>query len=262
MDILFSGIHDPLILALLLAAAIFAGFIDAVVGGGGLILIPALMLALSGAPVATALATNKLAAVFGTTAAAVTYQRKIPSPPKKLLPLCILAGILSSLGAWAAMHIDSNILRPIILIAIATVGIFLIFKPEFGREQTHDRTGALITLATLLAVATIGFYDGFFGPGTGMFLIIAFTLISRSSFLESASLAKAVNAATGLGALLIFAAGAHVQWVLGLMLAACNIFGAVLGSKLVLTKGTGLIRVAMLTIIAVLLVKLGMQQFS
>ncbi|MCI6575075.1 MAG: TSUP family transporter [Actinomycetaceae bacterium] len=262
MDILFTGIHDPLVVILLFAAALCAGFVDAVVGGGGLILIPALMLGLPTAPATTALATNKLAAVCGTLSAAVTYQRKLPSPPLKLAILCPLAGILSALGAWTAMRVNPDILRPIILIAITAVGIFLIFRPEFGQERAHERHGTLVILATVAMIAAIGFYDGFFGPGTGMFLIIGFTLISRSSFLESASLAKALNAATNCGALIVFASGAQIQWALGLVLAAGNVCGALVGSRLVLTKGTSLIRVAMLAIIAVLVVKLGMQQFS
>ena len=155
MDVLLTALHDPLIIAALFTAAMFAGFVDTVVGGGGLILIPALMLALPATPPTVTLATNKFAAFFGTFSAAISYQKQLPSPRKQLAMLCTPAALCSAFGACAAMQINPAILRPIILVAITAVGIFLIVRHEFGHEQARDRRGHPHLHQTLRAAAIL-----------------------------------------------------------------------------------------------------------
>lgn len=256
------GVDNLATLGLLFLASTCAGFVDSVIGGGGLILIPALLLGLPSFPPTMALGTNKLAAVTGTLTAAITYNRKIPIPPRQIFTLALPALLLSMGGALLAINLDSEILRPIILIAIVIIGIILVFKPDFGKSETDKTISNLSKALLFFIVCIIAVYDGFFGPGTGMFLILALSAIGGQSFLHSTSLAKTINTATNLGALILFAIHGSILWILGLILAAGNVIGAQLGSHLVLKKGTGLIRGAMLILIAVLVIKLGMQEFA
>ena len=262
IDALMGGVTDPLILVGLILAALLAGFVDSIVGGGGLILIPAILIGLPAAPVTTALATNKFAALFGTTTAAITYQRKYRTPARQLLPYALLAGALSVFGALTASSLDPAILRPIIIVAIIAVAIFLLARPQFGKEPERSVATFPRLIATFVMIGAIGFYDGFFGPGTGMFLIITLSALLGASFLESASTAKVINCATNVGALAVFMTVSHVIWGLAVILALANVCGAFIGSRLVLTKGTALIRIGMFAIISVLVVKLLIDQFS
>ncbi|MDD7542261.1 MAG: TSUP family transporter [Mobiluncus porci] len=259
---LMLGIGDPLTITLLLSAAIFAGFVDSIIGGGGLILIPALLLGLPSLPPSVALGTNKTAAVCGTLLAAITYQRKIPTPLTQLLSLGIPAILFSALGALATLKIDANILRPIILFAIIIIGLFLIFKPEFGKDDFDYPISKRQLLLFLIIISAIGFYDGFFGPGTGMFLVLALSGIGSQSFLKATSFAKVINTATNIGALFIFAIHGSILWKLAIPLAIANMAGSFLGSHLVLARGTRLIRAAMLVLIFVLVIKLGLQELG
>lgn len=233
-----------------------AGFIDAVVGGGGLVLIPALLIGLPQLPPASVLGTNKVAAVSGTVVAAITYVRRIALPRGRVAVAVVAAFAAACLGAWFASSTDPAVMRPGIIVAVLAVGIYVALRPAFGQGQSRPpRTGRWQMLA-LLAVAVIGFYDGIFGPGTGMFLIISLTSLLGVSFLQSAAAAKVINVATNAGSLLIFAIGGHIYLFLGLILAAGNIGGSYLGSVLVLKKGAGLVRIALLILVVALTTKL------
>ncbi|OKL53048.1 hypothetical protein BSZ39_11590 [Bowdeniella nasicola] len=257
------SLPDPGTLTLLLGASLFAGFIDAVVGGGGLILIPAMLVAIPTLPPATALGTNKVAAFAGTIAAAINYLRKIPIPKRPVAIAMATAFVLSAVGALLATVIDPSVMRPVIIVAVVAVGVYVALRPEFGKDAAVlPRATTRWYLVSLIAAAVIGFYDGVFGPGTGMFLIIAFTSILGTSFLTSAAAAKVVNVATNAGALLIFGLGGHIWLTLGLVLAVANIAGSMLGSRLVLAKGTALVRAALLIIVVALAIKLTIDQFE
>lgn len=257
------ALPDPMTLTLLLGASLLAGFIDAVIGGGGLILIPAMLVAVPGLAPATALGTNKVAALSGTIAAAVSYLRSIPLPKRPLVVATVTAFGLAALGALTATLVNPDIMRPVIIVAVLAVGTYVALRPNFGKEgRSMPRATQKWYIVALIAVAVIGYYDGVFGPGTGMFLIIAFTSILGTSFLHSAAAAKVVNVATNAGALLVFGLGGHIWWSLGLVLAVANIAGSLLGSRLVLSKGTALVRVALLAIVVALSVKLLIDQFA
>lgn len=232
-------------IALLVAAAAVAGWVDAVIGGGGLILIPVLMGHLS--PVA-ALATNKFVGFFGTASAAWTLYRK-HGTPRFMFAYIPFALAASAVGAGLASEIDSEFMRPFILVMLVVVGVFVALKPDFG---TQEATPTYRYIPAGLAITAISFYDGIFGPGTGMFLIMALTAIFTQTFLDSAVMAKVINACTNLGALIVFAAGGHVQIKLGLVLIVANVIGAQLGARTVLGGGVKLVRYAVLILVVVL----------
>ena len=242
----------------LLAASAFAGWIDAVIGGGGLVLIPVLMSATS-MPAASVLATNKVAAVTGTASAAATFVRKV-GVPKVTWGYALVAGCASAGGALAVSLISESIVRPVIIVLLVAGGIFVTCKPEFGTQdlQLFTRRRAI---AGLVLAGGIGFYDGIFGPGTGMFLIMGFTAVFSQAFLRSAAMAKVINTATNCGALAVFIAGGYVQWKLALILAVANVVGAQLGARTVLKGGSKLVRVALLALVVVLCARLGWQEY-
>lgn len=245
--------------AVLVAAAALAGWVDAVIGGGGLILIPVLMAGTSMSPAAI-LATNKLAAVSGTASAAVTLVRRV-GVPRHTWGYALIAGALSAAGALAASLIDAALLRPAILALLIAVGVFMALKPEFGTGDADKPQ--LVTRGRVLAaaglVAAIGFYDGTFGPGAGMFLIMGFTALFAQNFLQSAAMAKVVNTATNIGALGVFISAGFVDWPLALALAAANVAGAQIGARTVLGGGAKLVRYALLTLVVVLSTYLAFQ---
>lgn len=175
--------------------------------------------------------------------------------PKFTWIYALIAGIAAALGATAVSLIDDSIANPIIITLLIAVGIFVVVKPTFG--TTGERRVSSIRIALgFAAAALIGAYDGIFGPGTGMFLIMAFTAIFTQQFLQSAAMAKVVNTATNLGALIVFGVGGYIDWKLALILAVANVIGAQIGTRTVLKGGSKLVRVALLILVVVLCVKL------
>ncbi|MEX3517235.1 TSUP family transporter [Corynebacterium camporealensis] len=247
--------------AILVGGALVAGWVDALIGGGGLVLIPLILAVAPQLAPATALATNKVAAVSGTASAAFTLVRKVRPPGRELVGLAAIAAVCSGLGATVAAALNENIMRPLIIVLMVAVGIFVACKPSFGASESEGMRGGWRTIAALVAAAIVAFYDGIFGPGTGMFLIMAFTFIFSQNFLKSAAMAKVVNTATNLGALVVFIVGGHVWWTLGIVLAVANVIGAQLGARTVLSGGTKLIRYALLTLVIVMSVYLAWQQW-
>ena len=248
--------------AILTVGAGVAGWVDAVIGGGGLVLIPLILAVAPQLAPATALATNKVAAVSGTASAAYTLVKKVRPPQGELIRMGLTALVCSGLGAAAAALMDKDVMRPVIIVLMVAVGVFVAFRPDFGSADGEGLCGGWRTWAALGAVAAIAFYDGIFGPGTGMFLIMAFTAIFSQNFLTSAAMAKVVNTCTNVGALVVFIAGGHVLWALALVLAVANIIGAQLGARTVLGGGAKLIRYALLTLVVVMSVYLSWQQWG
>lgn len=237
-------------MTLVFIGAFAAGWIDAVIGGGGLVLIP-LLLSQGLAPT-TALATNKLAACSGTVSASLVLIRNV-GMPRNIWRFIPVALICSGLGALVASAMSAAIMRPIIIVLLLLVGIFVAFRPEFGTRKTVVRARTWLAVCCAGAIA---FYDGVFGPGTGMFLIAAFTALLTGDFLASSVLAKVVNVCTNLGALCVFILGGHVWWTLGLGLALANILGGILGAKTAVLGGSKFIRLALLAMVVVLVARL------
>ncbi|MEU6717274.1 TSUP family transporter [Nonomuraea sp. NPDC046802] len=245
----------------LLCAAAGAGWVDAVVGGGGLLQLPAVMM--TGMPTVEAMATTKLSSVFGTTSAAVAYTRSTKVDRQIALPGVAMAVVSAGLGAWAAAAISAEVLRPAVMVVLLGVAAFVTLRPAMGAVPVpHLRTKARVVAAVVTAGVVIAFYDGIMGPGTGTFLIIAFTTILGLDFVSASASAKIINIGTNLGALAVFAAQGHVHWALGLGMAVCNVAGAQVGARMALRRGASFVRVVLLCVVVAMVIRLGWQQFG
>ncbi|GAA1366164.1 TSUP family transporter [Arthrobacter rhombi] len=241
---------------LVIVAGLAAGWIDAVVGGGGLLQLPALLLVPGITPV-QALATNKLGSVFGTTTSAVTYYRRAHPDLKTALPMAGIALIGSFGGAIVATLLPSSVFKPIIVAALVAVAIFTAVKPTVGELTNLRHAGRRHYAVAAVIGLVIGFYDGLIGPGTGSFLIIAMVIFLGYNFLASSAKAKIVNMATNLGALAFFLPTGHLLWGLGLLLGLANMVGGYLGARMAVSKGSKFIRVVFLVVVGVLIIRLG-----
>ncbi|MFD9950697.1 TSUP family transporter [Nonomuraea sp. NPDC059023] len=245
----------------LLVAAAGAGWVDAVVGGGGLLQLPALMVA--GIAPVQAMATNKLSSVFGTTTAAITYVRSTKLDRQVAIPAGALAVLSSGLGATAAVAISAEVLRPVVMVVLLGVAAFVTLRPAMGQvPKPHLRTNARVVAAVAVGGVGIAFYDGIMGPGTGTFLIIAFTTILGLDFVNASATAKIINIGTNVGALVVFGLQGHVLWALGLGMAVCNIAGARLGARMALKRGASFVRIVLLIVVAAMVTRLAWQQFA
>lgn len=243
-----------------MVVAIAAGWVDAVVGGGGLILLPALLLAFPGLSPATAIGTNKVAAIAGTSLAAASYARRITIDWKTLAPTAAIAAASSGLGALAATKVPTGLFRPVMILLLLLVLAFVVLRPSFGavtRERAVTRRRRIAVF--LLAGMVIGWYDGVFGPGTGLFLIISFTALLGMDFVASSAMAKIVNVGTNLGALVVFSIGDHVLWQVGLVMAGANMLGARLGARTALRRGAGFVRAVLVVAVVGMVMRLAGQ---
>ena len=250
---------DPTVsvLALLGLAALTAGFVDAVVGGGGLIQLPALLLGLPAASPVEVLATNKLASFCGTSVSSATYYRRIRPDPKTFLPLMLLAFVGSVAGAAVAFLIPKDAFEPIVLVALIVVGAYVLFKPDLGGETELRFSGHRHTAAAMLTGLGIGFYDGALGPGTGSFFVITLVGLLGYSFLEASAKARLANWATNLGALCVFVPQGVVLWKVGLLMGVCNLAGGYLGARTAVARGSGFVRVFFILVVSAFIIRIG-----
>ncbi|MER6910975.1 TSUP family transporter [Streptomyces sp. NPDC000594] len=252
-------------LFLLALAALAAGWIDAVVGGGGLLLLPALLIGLPQAPAAHVLGTNKGVAIVGTAGAAVTYLRRAPVDRRTAVRIGLAALTGSMAGAFFAAGISSEVLRPVIMVALLAVAAFVLLRPGFGtldEDRRKQVTRARKIAAIVLVGGGIGFYDGLFGPGTGTFLVLALTAVLHLDLVTASATAKIVNVCTNAGALAMFAAQGSVYWQLAGVLAVFNLLGATVGARMALRKGSGFVRGVLLTVVLALVAKLAFDQWA
>ncbi len=245
---------ETLVLVMLVAFA--AGWIDAVVGGGGLLQLPALLLVPGLAPV-QALATNKLSSIFGTATASVTYVRRVRPDLRTALPMAGLALVGSFGGAAVATVLPAAVFKPIIVLVMLAVLTFVAIRPKMGAATRLRFEGSRHLIVACALGMGIGFYDGVLGPGTGTFLIIALVSVLGYDFISSSAKAKIVNLATNLGALALFIPTGAVVWGLGLSMAVMNMAGGYLGSRTAIAKGSGFVRVIFLVVVGALILKLG-----
>jgi uncharacterized membrane protein YfcA len=241
----------------LVLAALVAGFVDAVVGGGGLVQLPALLVGLPGASVVQIAATNKLASFCGTSISATTYVRRIRPDPRTFLPLMLAAFVGSTGGALVASLLPRSAFDPIILVVLVLVGGYVWFKPSVGELTSLRFHGGQHLTAVLVTGLTIGFYDGAIGPGTGSFLVFALVGLLGYNFLEASAKAKLANWATNLAALVVFVPQGAVIWELALPMAAANIVGGYLGARLAMARGARFVRAFFLVVVSGFVVRLG-----
>ena len=253
-----SGLETatPGLVLLLVLTGLAAGFIDAVVGGGGLLQLPVALLIPGITPV-QALATNKMGSVFGTATSAVTFYRRVRPDLRTALPMALVALVASGGGAAVAASLPAEVFRPVIVAALIGVLVFTVAHPTMGQLTALRHGGATHYGLAVVIGALIGFYDGVMGPGTGSFLIIALVSVLGYSFLAASAKAKITNLATNLGALAVFASQGSVLWGLGLVLGLSNMVGGYLGARTAVARGSTFIRVVFFAVVTVLILKLG-----
>jgi len=247
-------------LALLCAFAFCAGMIDAVVGGGGLIQIPALINVFPAAQgstgYATLFGTNKFASVWGTSVAARSYAGKVHIPWKLVLPAALSAFAMAFVGAATASSIPQGVLRPFVLWLVIFMAIYIFWKKDFGAIQRPLEIGTRERVLSVLIGGSIGFYDGLFGPGTGSFLIFLFIHYLALDFLQASASAKFVNLATNIAALMFFVPTGRVLYEIAIPMAIFNMLGAYTGTRVAMKRGTAFIRGLFLILLVVLILKL------
>ena len=241
----------------LILAALVAGFVDAVVGGGGLVQLPALLVGLPGASVVQIAATNKLASFCGTSISAATYVRRIRPDPRTFLPLMLAAFVGSAGGALVASLLPRSAFDPIILVVLVLVGGYVLLRPGVGELTALRFSGGHHVSMVLVTGLLIGFYDGAIGPGTGSFLVFALVGLLGYNFLEASAKAKLANWATNLAALAVFVPQGAVIWDLALVMAAANVTGGYLGARLAMARGAGFVRVFFLIVVSGFVLRLG-----
>ncbi|MCQ4212867.1 sulfite exporter TauE/SafE family protein [Streptomyces longispororuber] len=245
----------------LLTVALAAGWLDAVVGGGGLVQVPALMVLLPTAPVATLLGTNKLVAITGTSSAAVTYARRVGLDAPHAFRAGLIGVPTSLLGALTAAWLPQRVFVPVVLVSLLAAAAVGVWSVRGGTGGGGPRF-RWPTRWTLTAVGLIGYYSGAVGSGTGVLLVALFTAALGTGFLQGSATAKAVSIGTDLGALALFASLGHVLWATGAAMALANITGGAIGARTAIRRGAGFVRAALLCTVAALVTKLAIDHWA
>lgn len=248
-------------LVLLAGAAFLAGLIDAVVGGGGLIQLPMLFSVLPKELPATLLGTGKFAGIFGTGAAAINYSRRVRVAWSAAAPAAVAAFALSFVGAYTVTKVPADFMRALLPVLLVAVAIYTFRKKDFGSIHAPVHEGSKERYLALGMGACIGFYDGFFGPGTGSFLIFLYVRFFGFDFLSASAAAKIVNVACSFSALMWFGYSGHVLWLLGTMMAVCQVAGSLVGTRLAIKHGSAFVRKLFLVVVSVLILKTGYDAF-
>jgi len=232
------------ILVLLFFLAILAGWVDTIAGGGGLITIPVLILA--GLPPATALATNKLQGSAGTLTASIYFLRKKTVRLSELKLAIFLTFIGSIVGSWLVLKIDSQYLIVVLPILLICMGIYFLFSPNISNEDKKRKIS--MTAFSILVASALGFYDGFFGPGTGSLMALCFVLFLGYSLPKATANSKILNFVSNLSALAYFIFFGDINWTIGILMMSGQYIGAILGGKMIIEKGTALIKPVVVTV--------------
>lgn len=242
---------------LLALTAFTAGFIDAVVGGGGLIQTPFLLITFPKMPLPVLFGTNKIAALAGTSISAFRYSKKITFSYKLLLVIALSCVVSSFSGARLVSLVDSNTLKPVILVILIAIVIYTFLKKNLGAIESKELSIHKQMLYGSCIGLVVGFYDGFFGPGTGSFFVLGFVVVLGFEFVKASAYAKVVNCVTNISALTVFIKQGHYILPLAILMAVFNIIGSFIGSSLALKKGNGFVRIIFLVIVSIMILKYG-----
>jgi len=251
----------PLDLFTVTLASLFAGFIDAIVGGGGLILVPALFSVFPTAAPATLFGTNKGAAVWGTAWATAQFAKKVSMRWAALLPAAAAALVGSFAGAWMVTLVSAGGLRRALPFVLLAVLAYTLARKDLGRHHAPRFSGRAEAAVASAVGLLIGFYDGFFGPGTGSFFVFLFVRLLGYDFLNASASAKLLNTATNTAALVLFAFTGHVWWHIAAVMALANVVGSLLGTRLALKHGAGFVRAVFIAVVSALILKTGYDAF-
>ena len=248
-------------LILVTLASGLAGFVDAIVGGGGLILVPALFATYVAASPATLLGTNKSASVWGTALATWQYSRRIVLPWRKLVLAVGVTWTGSWLGAYALTLLSPDFLRKLLPLVMLLVLLYTVRRKDLGQNHAPRWQGHQETVVLCGIGFVIGCYDGFFGPGTGSFFVFLMVRLLGYDFLNASACSKLLNATSNASALALFAWQGHVWWHLTLALALANVTGSWVGTRLALRHGSGFVRVMFIAVVTALMLKTGYDAF-
>ncbi|MGC4110243.1 MAG: TSUP family transporter [Nocardioides sp.] len=244
-------------LLLLALAGLTAGFVDAVVGGGGLVQLPALLVGLPHASPVQILGTNKLSSICGTSVSSATYYRRVRPDPRTFGPLmaCAFAGSVG--GAFIGSHISDSAFDPIVLVVLVAVGAYVALRPRLGETTSLRYAGRRHVGIASVTGLVIGCYDGALGPGTGSFFVITLVGMLGYSFLEASAKARIANWATNLAALCVFVPQGAVLWKVGLVMGACNLVGGYVGARTAVARGTAFVRIFFIVVVAGFVIRIG-----
>lgn len=251
-------------LAWLCLFAFLAGLVDAIVGGGGLIQLPALFVFLPpnlAASIPLVFGTNKLAAICGTSVAMTQYARRVKIPWASVLPAAVAAFVPAAVGARVVQLVDNEFLKPLILLLMIAVAIYTYSRKDFGHIHAPKFMANDGRSFAALAGLLIGFYDGFFGPGTGSLLLFIFVGLFGFDFLTASASAKVINVATNLAAVVVFAAQGDILYDYALPMGVCNVAGALLGTRLAILKGNRFVRIVFLCVVGIMIARFAYEQF-
>ncbi|MCG9792722.1 sulfite exporter TauE/SafE family protein [Flavobacterium algicola] len=249
------------IIALLCFAAFIAGFIDAIVGGGGLIQTPAGLILLPNLPVSTVIGTLKIPAFSGTSFAAFQYLKKVTMNWRLLFMMMIIAIPSAFAGSALLTYMSNDFMKPLLLFILSLLAIYTYAKKNFGQHIEKNLTKRQQLINAALISFIVGMYDGFIGPGTGSFFVVAFIALMGFDFLQASANAKMVNLATNFGSIVLFMIKGKIIWVIALPMAACNALGGWLGAKLAINKGNGFIRIFFLIVVVGTLIRFAYDVF-
>lgn len=248
-------------LLLLCLAAFLAGFVDAIVGGGGLIQLPAALVILPSYPVASVVASLKIPAFSGTSIAAWQYLKKVRMNWKLIAVICTVAFFASYSGSYLLTHVSNSFMKPVLVVVLTAVAIYTYSKKDFGQKEQRDIPPAKAAQLGVMISLIIGFYDGFIGPGAGSFLILTFIALLHFDFLHASAHAKLVNLATNLGSVTLFIVKGNIIWAIALPMAVANMAGGFAGARLAIAKGNKFIRVFFLVVVVAILLRFGWDVF-
>ena len=252
---------ETYLVILLCIAAFFAGFVDAIVGGGGLIQTPVAMILMPNLAVSSIIATLKIPSFSGTLLAANQYLKKVQMNWKLLLSMAIIAFCTAFLGSNLLTLVRNDFMKPLLFVVLILIAIYTFVKKDFGIHQDKDLSPKMVFLRAGLMSLFIGFYDGFIGPGTGSFLVLGFVAILGFDFLHASANAKMVNLATNFGSICLFILKQKIIWAIAIPMAICNAFGGWLGAKIAIKKGNAFIRIFFLLVVIGTLIRFGYDVF-
>ena len=246
---------------ILCIAAFAAGFIDAIVGGGGLVQTPATLITLPQYPVATLLGTTKIPSFIGTSIAAFQYSKKVSLQWKLLGLMCIIALLAAATGSYIVTMVSNRFMKPVIFYVLIAVAVYAYTKKNFGTAITKTLDSKRELLYGILFAVIIGFYDGFIGPGAGSFLVLFFIGVLGFDFFKASAHAKFVNLATNMGSIIFFTGSGHILFQFAIPMAIFNFIGSFFGARIAILKGNKFIRIFFLLVIAGTIIRFGYDIF-
>lgn len=245
------------VLIILFLVAVLAGWIDTIAGGGGMLTIPAMLLA--GIPPSVAIATNKLQGSSGTLIATMIFIKKKEIAFKDMRLSILMTFLGSIFGGWLVLQIQAEYLVMILPFLLISIGLYFLFSPNISNEDRQMKISLL--LFSLTAAPLLGFYDGFFGPGTGSLMAMAFIILCGYSAPRATANAKILNFTSNIAALLYFIVFGQINWTIGLAMMFGQIIGSFIGARMVLNKGTSLIRPIVIIVCFVMAIRIFMEKF-